>query len=323
MYNTYAFENMNIGDLNTGECLFEINKGDEINVISQDDKNKKQEAIQRQQLKSSNFKCKNEAYKLTHKLRGNFFVSLCNDVMPLCSNISEPTLNKIIYLATFIDSKNKISFDRACFDDGNRRTVAMTKKDIMDTLGITRRIFYSFWKEVTDSGLVVEKDGEYFLPNNIFRYCNSKKINKKTTAIIKVFKHAVRYLYENTNQNSKRTLCYLYRLIPFVNLRYNVLCTNPFEMNKDKINCLSLSDICEMFGLSSDHQKRFLNALKKLTFIDKEGHERSVITYAWDIKDKERYWVRINPQFFSGYIPEDELMDMITECSMKNELISF
>ena len=65
-----------------------------------------------------------------------------------------------------------------------------------------------------------------------------------------------------------------------------------------------------------------VKALKKLSFIDKQGDLRSVITYRWDMKNKEdRYWITINPQFYSGYITDGEMVSMLDDFKYsENEL---
>lgn len=306
--------NTTLTDTNTGEVI-EIEKGSKI--ISP----KRQEEIKDYAQRAGlTLKDKNVMYEATHQLRGQFYTIPCKGMNMLWEDITEPTLSKLIYLATFIDNNNCICFDgnweELSVDEQQmitRSGIPMTKQDIQKTLNVHRNTFSSFWKECITKQLIIEKNNCYYLPKDRFRFCNSSGINKSKISMVKMFKHAIRYMYEHTDERSKKTLVHLYRLIPFINLTYNGLCKNPFETQKEKIKALTLSDICELFEIDSSNQLRFLNKLKKLRFIDKEGKECSVIRYHWLYYDKDIYWITINPQFYSGYITESTMVEMVNE----------
>lgn len=302
-------------DTNTGEIIH-VQSGTKI-VPPDRQKQKKEYAIKANQ----SFTEKNERYSDTLAVRGNFFVSLCQETELYWQEITEPTLGKLIYLATFIDKNNCI-----CYDGGwntteepdggkvhERIPKPMTKEDIQKTLNVSAPTFRAFWKECMDKELIIEKNAAYYLSKEMFRFCDNTGISKRKTRMVKMFKHAIRYMYENTDERSKKTLIHLYRLIPFINLTHNGLCSNPFESDKKNIRPLPLAKICEMFGIDPSHQTRFLKKLKKLRFIDKQGNECSVIRYSWLYYDKDIYWITINPQFYSGYISEEDMVAMVEE----------
>lgn len=307
--------NTTLVDYKTGECI-EVEEGTKI--VSPQRQEEIKEYAQKANLTSRD---KSIMYEATHQLRGQFYSILCKETGFLWDDVTEPTLSKLIYLATFIDNNNCICFDgnwkKVTSPDNKqlimRSGIPMTKNDIQKILGVHRNTFAAFWKECIAKQLIIESDNSFFLPKDKFRFCNSSGINKGKTSMIKMFKHAIRYMYENTDEKSKKTLVHLYRLIPFINLTYNGLCKNPFETEKEKIRPLPLSYICEMFGIDSKYQSRFLNKLKKLRFIDKEGKECSVIRYNWLYYDKDIYWITINPQFYSGYITESAMVEMVDE----------
>ena len=273
------------------------------------------------QQSNQTFKEKNKAYSNTLSIRGNFFTVLCRKTEVLWGNLSEPTIGKLIFLGTFIDKNNCLCFDGGWETEGEgrnrsftRQSNPMTKSDIKKLLGVSDRTFYQFWNECVEAKALLETDDGIFLSKKMVRFCDSSHINKSKVRMIKVFKHAIRYMYENTDERSKKSLTNLYRLIPFINLKYNVLCENPFEMDKENIHPLTAADICEKLGLERKFHERVVKALKKLSFVDKQGDLRSVITYQWDMKNKEeRYWIKINPQFYSGYISDEDMVKMIDE----------
>lgn len=290
---------------------YEAHYGDTIDTA--EDKKRRKNYVEQSNLDGH----RNLEYEKSNSVRGGFTVVLCKNFENIYrSDITAPTLNKLIYLSTFIGSDNTICKDG--FWDGYKRDeVPMTLQEIKATINVSEPSWRSFWRECESRELILKDGDTYKLPIDMFRFCNDKKVNKKKTAMIKLFRRAVRYMYENTDEHSKRVLSYLYRLIPFINLKYNVLCMNPFEQDKEKIVPLKASDICEKFGVPVKNQSRFVQQLKKLRFKDKLGRENSVITYRWIVSDNEEiYWVTINPAFYSGYMSVADSLSAMDEFLM-------
>lgn len=260
-----------------------------------------------------------QRHKKDSTYRGPFTVALNRDFEDIyASGISDQTLNKIIYLSTYIDNNNKLVRDGG-WQKATRIITPLTLQDIKNLLNVSDKPWRAFWREATENNLIIEKDGEYYLPRNMFRFCDTEYVDAKQTAMIKLFRHAVRYMYENTSNNTKRAMVHLYRLIPFINLTHNVMCENPFEKDIEKIVPLKMSDICRKLGIDVSNQTRFIRELKKLHFIDKQGKENSVITYRWFYKEEDIYWVTINPLFYSGYIEIDEAIEMADKMFLLKE----
>ena len=297
-------------DADTGEVI-ELRAGSKI-VSPERVEQQKQYAISANKTTTE----KNKDYAESMRLRGTFFSVLCRDTEILWGDVSEPTLGKLIYLATFIDKNNCICKGGTWDKNGAelvRNPEPMCKSDIQSVLRVSYPTFRAFWSECENKQLIVESDGKFFLRREMFRFGVKSQSSPKKTRMVLMFKHAIRYMYENTDERSKKTLMYLYRLIPFINLTYNALCLNPFERCKENIQVLPLSKICEMFEIDPSNQLRFLRKLKSLRFVDKEGNLCSVIRYSWMYYNEDKYWITINPQFYSGYISEQDMINMVEE----------
>ena len=260
---------------------------------------------------------KSEGFKSTAIVRGSFYSILCrgDEILP---NISDATLNKLIFLATYINPQGKICNDAAWQKNEENMTItpiqkALTKEEIREVLQINERNFFYFWKECIEKGMITEKSDGFYLPRSTFRFCETVKTSKKETKIIKVFKHAIRYMYTSTDARTRKWLTHLYRLIPFINLSRNVLCANPFESDAQKIEPLTLGQICDKLGIDRKNQTHLLRGLTKLKFVDKQGDVRSVIQYSWRYCNEDRFVVTINPQFYSGYITEENMIAMLDD----------
>ena len=70
----------------------------------------------------------------------------------------------------------------------------------------------------------------------------------------------------STRQHKK--LSYVFQLIPFLNYETNILCSNPTERDRSKLNKLSLQDTCELLGIQTESKSmhRFEHDLYKIYF---------------------------------------------------------
>lgn len=291
---------VNVTDAETGEYLGTYEAG------SYQEKRQQQRNV----AKSETFVERQMRYSDRGDVCGGFFVQLTKPAEILMEQVSNATLSKLIYLATYIDRNNIICEDGG-WEKRERKPKPLTKGEIQDLLQVNRQTFGSFWKEAIETGMIAETDDGYVMPKEQFRFCDSGRVDKRKTMMVKMFKHAIRYMYQNTDERSKKSISHLYRLIPFINLKYNMLCQNPFEKDRAEIKSLTLGDICELIGIDRKNQHHVLRGLKSLRFVDKNGDERSVISYRWDYKNENRYVISINPQFYAGYIEQTEMIKMI------------
>lgn len=243
---------------------------------------------------------------------GEFFWSLYNVNETYHPNLSDDMLVKVIYLLSYMRYDNRLMMrDRA--DDPFR---PMTKSDVRDIIRIHKKKFPYFWKRLMESGIILETaEGELIVSSDFSRGKLEKK-NMEDMVAIKLFSRAIRHMYEKTEVRTHKYLAYLYRLIPYINLKYNVVCYNPLETNIAKIQKISTRDLCAIFGLEESKRtaERLVDALFQLRFIDKNKDEVSVITLMKRIvNNKVDWYITINPQFLSGYIGLDDYNELVNE----------
>jgi hypothetical protein len=212
-------------------------------------------------------------------------------------------LPKIIYLASFVDINNCICYDGKWVAKC-RKSIPMQKQDIQKVLSISKPTFRTFMNEVSELNILTQREEAYYLADDLFRFCNSRNVDRKKVRMVKVFRHAVRDVYSNIDSRSAKNLSHLFRLIPFVNMKYNILCHNPWEQFLDAIIPLDECDICKIARLTNGNRKRLIDSLLFLDFADKQGTKRKIVI------SSERGFV-VNPQFFSGYIAENEMSELV------------
>ncbi len=250
---------------------------------------------------------------------GQFFWSLYNIGEKYHPELSDDMLAKIIYLLTYLGYNSNILMYRR---DVTSPLRPMTKDDVRCIIRLHRSKFDRFWEKLMESGVISENvNGELVVSD---AFCRGK-LTKKTKgdmAAIKIFSQAVRYMYERIDVRSHKYLAYIYRLIPYINLRYNVFCTNPLETDKFEIEPLTAREICEVIGIDGrkDNENRLIDTLFKLMFYDRNGDKLSVITVIKRIKNDEVcQYITINPQFYAGYISQEDMLDILEEFVKKEK----
>jgi hypothetical protein len=230
---------------------------------------------------------------------GKFFWSLYQPEEKYFGEVSDSMLSRIVYLMTYLAYDKNYLVVR---DDCSAPYRPMCKEDVQKVIGLSARRFGDFWSDLMATQIISEQPDGKLVVCDKFRRGKLGKKAKRNMSAIKIFDSCVRYIYEHTTTKSHRYLAYLYRLIPYINTSYNVFCSNPEETRRDKIRWMTAKEMCWVLGLDDSNESRVISTLFKLTFVDVNGDERSVITRVQNYKNGEnRNFIVINPQFYQGY----------------------
>jgi len=248
------------------------------------------------------------------ELCGDFYWTLFDVREEYYPEVSDSLLAKIVYLITYMDYETNLLVVQ---DSSTSPKRPMLKKDVASVIRLYRTKFNKFWTEMLATGIIVEEPDGKLRVSPLF--CKGS-LTRKNKAAMKVFTHAVRYMYENIDVRSHQYIAYLFRLIPYINLRYNVLCQNPLETDKSEIVRMTARDMCHILGVDDTQVVRFMkHILRKLVFVDKKGDKRSVLLCLVDSKnDVLRSFVLVNPQFYAGYISKEEMLNILDEFEVKD-----
>ena len=250
---------------------------------------------------------------------GEFFWSLYNVGEKFHPELSDDMLAKIIYLLTYLDYNKNIL---VCRKDAVSPYRPMTKDDVRKVIRLHRCNFGRFWEKLMESGVISENKKGELVVSDLFSRGKLTKKARGNMAAIKIFTHAIRYMYEHIDVRSHKYLAYIYRLIPYINLKYNVFCANPFETDKGEVEPLTASELCNVIGIDGrkDNENRLIDTLFKLMFYDRNGDKLSVITVIKRIKNDEVcQYITINPQFYAGYISQEDMLDILEEFVKKEK----
>ena len=177
----------------------------------------------------------------------------------------------------------------------------MRKSNLEKVLILSRQGAFNFWNRVNpkyiaenESGGLISKDANAFIKGKIKR-------RTKGNEFLKFYVEGVRKLFESVAKQEPSKLKYvgyLFDLLPFVNLQYNIFCSNPDEKDLDDVQAITLKQFCEYIGYDFNHVDRLISAYKNI-LIDVKGKKERFCSCTG--LDKSEFKLFINPHIlYSG-----------------------
>lgn len=244
MENSYTIINNETGEIIDENFGFETLK----------DRERKKKAVERTK-EYEEFKTIESEYL------GNFIFFLYNSLDKLKKVLSDADLCKYIMLATYIKKDGYLILD-------NNKTY-IDKKKMREILLVGNSNFNRFYNSVIENKLLIEENHTYKVNLNCFwrgKESDYKKLTKnKLENFTRLYINATRELYKSNYKKVKK-LAVAYKLIPYVNWKYNVLCSNIKETDTSKINLLNIGDIIDILGYDKSHMARFKKDFYEIKF---------------------------------------------------------
>lgn len=261
--------------------------------------------------------------KMEYREYGNFIWGRYQLSQPYAEKLSGTTVTRLMLLATYMDYDGTLISD----DFGGKGNTKdyLDKASIQKILKLTDKTFARFWSELNDNRLVFERDNKYYLSQEMFA---KGYVNKKTLSIMaendqyitRLYINSIREIYNKSKVSTHAALSYIFRMIPFVNRKYNVLCFNPLEEDFDKIQYMTVGDFCEQVGYDRSNATRLFHELYKPTFMTKKG-ERFAVRYVSgkDLR-KGSFYIFVSPLVYYAKTEYDRCqIDEILELEESNE----
>lgn len=191
-----------------------------------------------------------------------------------------------MYLATFMSYKDGLLYYTL--------RQPMNKKLMMESLGLKRDAFGSFFDETTSAGLLIKDDNGYFVNTDFFMKGEVK--TNDYVRLTKVFVNSVRKLYQSTDKKMHQYLGFVFMLLPYVNKEWNIICHNPNEEDCKQIKPMSVGDFCDHVGYDRKNAYRMIENFWNITF-DWHGEKQRFCAFVYD-KDKAEMQIFCNPNIF-------------------------
>lgn len=169
---------------------------------------------------------------------------------------------RFIVLATYKTYKGCLSYS-----NGQR----IKKEDlgkIWDTSSRnSRNETYNLLKEC---GYIYETEEGYIMINEdiIIKGAveNFKELKEEdnSSTYTRVFIDNVREMYNGTESKQRKQLANLFKILPYINFKYNVFCMNPAEVDETKLDLLNWTNLAELCGYDKTNVSKFRKELMKL-----------------------------------------------------------
>lgn len=155
--------------------------------------------------------------------------------------LTSSDLTRLIYIATFVN------FDGVLME--TERTV-MTKDKLKEKLRLSKNAFNDLYGKLIKLKMLIEHDKILYInPDYFFKGKIEDNLPSDYNCAM-LFISNIRHLYDITSTRSHKTLSTLFRLIPYMNVEFNIVCKNPNERNSELIQPLNLKEVGEILGYS-------------------------------------------------------------------------
>lgn len=213
-------------------------------------------------------------------------------------DLKPQTAARLIYLFTYADYS-----ERGAHLMLSQKT-EMRKNDVQAVLGLSDDAVRDFLVEVCPLYLMMDDNGNISATN--FAYQRGPLRDGRTYH--RFYDRWVQTLYKNVSTRKHRYLGYIFQLLPYISVEYNVLCYNPMEEDITKIEFVSLGELCKQIGYDSSHADRLLKVYRQMRFpvIDEDGmHAERFVSITYDGLNRHNAKVFVNPRIlYSGTHPE-------------------
>lgn len=179
------------------------------------------------------------------------------------------------------------------------RYVTIKEKELHFILRLSSRETLNTKKVLLEKELISIEDGSILINP---RYCRKGGIVKnKSIEKIRMFDYGIKELYELASKTEHKKLALLFQLLPYINLRWNVICKNPKEEMLENVEPYTIKEL--MILLNQTNITRFKKNLLDLTV-----QNESVIFIN---TNKYGELLTINPKIYYKGVNIDELKYLI------------
>lgn len=279
-YNRIETKNLDTGEIINTQI---INKNTKIignTLIAEGTKNKINSFIDKKELSdfiNDNF---GTFYHLAYKYKDSLFNSLQAKYEGDKANIH---IVRFIVLGTYLTFGGKL------FDKNNNEIKKSSLGNIWNTQN--RNGINETYKLLMECGYIYETEEGYIMINdNIMSKGKILLENEIDNTYTRVFKENIQKLFEGSTTKQQKQLANLFKVLPYINFRHNIFCSNPTETDINELETLTWSDLAELCGYDKTNVTRFKKDLFTL-----EIHGEMVIG---QFTTQQGYYICVNPKVY-------------------------
>lgn len=211
----------------------------------------------------------------------------------LLDKIEPQYLTRFLYLCTYLDYEGRL------VKRVGKTNVLLKESELQFILKLSRTETYNTKIVLINNNLIEVKDNVIYINQE---YCRKGDIMKNSKVQkVRMFNDGIRELYETSTKTEHKRLALLFQLLPYVNLRWNVICKNPKEEMLEEIKPYSIKEL--MLLLEQTNITRFKKNLLDLTV-----NGESVFMFN---KKKKGDLLTVNPKVYYKGVNVNELKYLI------------
>lgn len=171
---------------------------------------------------------------------GSFYFSYYNKML----NILKPQyLTRALYLCSYMNYDNLLI-------EGKTHHKPIYESDLIKIWNISRAEMFNTKKELIDLGiLIVNENKTLSISENFCKKGELMKNIKDEKA--RIFNDAIREIYEKAKPSEHKKLALLYKMLPYINLKWNMVCSNIDEEIKDLVQPIDVKTLCKLLNQSN------------------------------------------------------------------------
>lgn len=210
-----------------------------------------------------------------------------------------------------------LTFGGNLFDSSKNRVKKSSLKRIWDTS--SRNSINETYDLLIECGYIYETEEGYLMINEdivikgaIENFKELKKQDRDFTCT-RVFVDNLKAMYEGTEQKQRKQLANLFKILPYINYKHNVFCTNPTETDDSKLKLLTWTDLARICGY--EEKKNIAKFKKDLWNLKIFGH-----CVIGEFHCKAGMSICVNPKVYYGGDDVDDvrsLYSMFKMCEKK------
>lgn len=139
------------------------------------------------------------------------------------------------------------------------------ESSINKTYNLLRDIGYIY---VTDEGYIMINE-DIVVKGSVSAKLKELKKNDENYTSMRIYIQNIKRLYYDTPTTQKKKLANLFLILPYINYKYNVFCSNPTETDVEKLDLLNWTDLARICDYDVSQAARFKRELFKLKLNDK------------------------------------------------------
>ncbi|ALG48584.1 hypothetical protein FORC3_1207 [Clostridium perfringens] len=196
---------------------------------------------------------------LINEVGGNFYHMMYDRI--LNADLQENYAIRFLLLCTYLDYENNLVVGKT----SDRRKIK--ENELKDILKLSERETIRTKKYLLEQNLITIDDGIISVNKD---FAIKGKVKVKDEPYSRVFEEGFKDLYYGVKPVQHKNLYFFIKCLPYLNNKYNILCENPLEKDKDLIKPLSFGELGKIFGMDRKQASNLKNTLFKLKVNDKK-----------------------------------------------------